>query len=384
MREFTFQNPTRIIFGKGQIQSLRDQIPTDARILMLAGGGSIKTNGVYQQVREALSERICAEHWGIEPNPDVAGTLRALELIKSERVNYLLAVGGGSVVDATKFLAGIAVTAGEPLALLARGGRFTGAVPLGVVLTAPGTGSESNSTGAISNRATSQKQIFSSPFCYPQFAILDPESTYTLPARQIANGVVDAYVHVLEQYLTFQAGGMLSDRIAEGILLTLRECGPLALLKPEDYVIRANLMWSSTLALNGLIGLGVPQDWTTHHIGHELTALHGIDHARSLAAVMPSVMKARRQQKADKILQYGARVFGILDGELESRINSTIQQTREFFESLGVQTRLGDYGIHEDDIPRVIANLKAARRVRFGERLDITLEQVAGILKDAL
>jgi len=384
MREFTFQNPTRIIFGKGQIQSLRDQIPADARILMLAGGGSIKTNGVYQQVREALSERTWVEHWGIEPNPDVTGILPALELVRSERVNFLLAVGGGSVVDAAKFLAGIAVTAGEPLALLARGGRFTGALPLGVVLTAPGTGSESNSTGAISNRATSQKQIFSSPHCFPQFAILDPECTYTLPAKHVANGVVDAYTHVLEQYLTYPTGGMLSDRIAEGILVTLRECGPLALLEPDNFVIRANLMWSATLALNGLIGLGVPQDWTTHHIGHELTALFGIDHARSLAAVMPSVMKARRQQKAEKILQYGARVFGIQEGDLDHRIDSTIQQTRKFFESLGLQTRLGAYGISEADIPRIIANLKGARRVRLGERLDVTLEQVAGILKDAI
>lgn len=384
MRDFVYHNPTKILFGKGQIQSLEREVPREARVLLLTGSGSIRNNGVHEQVRKALLGHQVWEFWGIESNPDVETALRALALVREEQIDFLLAVGGGSVADLTKFVAGLACTPGDALLQLSKGGRFTEALPVGVVMTAPGTGSESNSTGAISSRATSQKLIFSSPLCFPRFAILDPETTYSLPPRQVANGIVDAFVHVIEQYLTFPAGGFLQDRLAEAILLTLLEHGPAAIQKPNDYATRANVMWAATLALNGLIGQGVPQDWTTHHFGHELTALFGIDHARTLAAVLPAVMAARRQQKAEKLLRYGALVLGVTEGSEDERIDSTIQKTVEFFESLGVPTRLSAYELGPDAVPKVVANLKASRRLRMGERLDINLDEAARILTRAL
>jgi len=260
----------------------------------------------------------------------------------------------------------------------------TGALPVGVVLTLPATGSESNGAAAISNKETGQKLVFVSPLCFPRFAVLDPETTFSLPPRQVSNGVADAFVHVLEQYLTYPAGGALSDRLAEALLLTLKEQGPLALTDPQNYEVRANLMWAASLALNGLIGQGVPQDWTTHHIGHELTALYALDHARSLAVVLPAVLEARRQQKTQKLLQFGARVFGISSSDEAEAIDSTIAQTAAFFESLAIPTRLSAYGIGEEAIPQIVAKLKANRRLRMGERLDITPDAAGKILSLAL
>jgi NADP-dependent alcohol dehydrogenase len=384
MRDFVFHNPTRILFGKGQIAASGREIPSTARVLMLAGSGSIKRNGVYEQVQAALGERLVAELWGIEPNPDLSHVLAGVTKAREARADFLLAVGGGSIADATKAIAGLLRTEGDPWTILAKGGRFNDAAPLGVVMTAPGTGSEANSAAAISNRATTQKVVFVNPLCFPRFAVLDPETTYLLPPRQVSNGVVDAFVHVLEQYLTFPAGGVLSDRLAEAVLLTLLEQGPLALSRPNDYGVRANVTWAASLALNGLLGVGVPQDWTTHHVGHELTALFGIDHARSLAALLPAVLTVRRRQKADKLVQFGERVLGVVGGSPESRSEQTIARTAAFFESLGVPATLSAYELGGEPIPKVLANLKASRRLRMGEKLDVTLDDVAKILELAL
>jgi NADP-dependent alcohol dehydrogenase len=384
MRDFIYQNTTRIVFGKGQITALRELVPAGANVLMVAGGGSIKSNGVYEQVRDALVGRNVVEHWGIEPNPDISKILPAVEIVSRSSLTFLLAVGGGSVVDATKCLALLARNPKSIDNLFKRSEKFTDALPLGVVLTAPGTGSEANAFAAISNRETKQKIVISTPLIQPQFAVLDPEATYTLPSKQVALGVVDTYVHVLEQYITFPVGGLLSDRIAEGILLTLRDCGKKTLNEPYDYEARANWMWCASLALGGLVGLGVPQDWSTHQIGHELTALYGIDHASTLAAILPAVLFARRNAKSAKLIQYGSRVLGIDEGTEDERSIRAIVETQAFFESLGVSTRLSAYGLNEEAIAPVISNLKAARRIRLGERLDMTLEQVAGIIKSAL
>jgi NADP-dependent alcohol dehydrogenase len=384
MRDFNFQNPTRILFGRGQIESLAEQIPPEARILLVAGGGSIRNNGVFEQVKTALVGRTLHEFWGVTPNPDIAALLPALDIVRAESIDFVLAVGGGSVIDAAKLIAAAARTAAEPWAILAKGARVTDALPLGVVLTLPATGSESNGSAAISNRETGQKLVFTSALCFPRFAVLDPETTFSLPPRQVSNGIVDAFVHVLEQYLTYPVGGAVSDRLAEALLITLKEQGPLALSEPTNYEVRANLMWAASLALNGLIGQGVPQDWTTHHIGHELTALFGLDHARSLAAVLPAVLEARRSQKAEKILQFGARVFGLSASTEAEAIDTTIAQLVAFFESLGIPTRLSAHGITEDAIPQIVANLKANRRLRMGERLDITPDAAGKILALAL
>ena len=384
MRDFNFQNPTRILFGRGQIENIAEHIPAEARILLVAGGGSIRENGVLDQVTKALAGRTVHEFWGIEPNPDVAVLLPALAIVREQSIDFVLAVGGGSVIDGAKLIAAAAHTDAEPWAILAKGAKVTGALPLGVVLTLPATGSESNGAAAISNRETGQKLVFVSPHCFPRFAVLDPETTFSLPAKQVSNGIADAFVHVLEQYLTYPAGGVLSDRLAEALLLTLKEQGPLALREPTNYDVRANLMWAASLSLNGLIGQGVPQDWTTHHIGHELTALFGLDHARSLAVVLPAVLEARRQQKAEKLVQFGARVFGISAASEAEAIDATIAQTVAFFESLAIPTRLSAYGIGEEAIPQIVAKLKANRRLRMGERLDITPDTAGKILALAL
>ena len=384
MRDFNFQNPTRILFGRGQIETLGDHIAADARVLLIAGGGSLRENGGLAQVKAALGERTVFEFWGVKPNPDLQMLLPALSIIKNESIDFLLAVGGGSVIDGAKFIAAAALTPVEPWNLLAKGARVTAALPLGVVLTMPGTGSESNGAAAISNRETGQKLVFVSPLCFPRFAVLDPSLSFSLPAQQVSNGIADAFVHVIEQYLTYPAGGVLSDRLAEAILLTLIEQGPLALSDPQNYEVRANLMWAQNLALNGLIAQGVPQDWTTHYIGHELTALFGIDHARSLAIGLPAVMQARRAQKAEKIAQLGTRVFGIQGATNDEIIDRTIDKTVSFFEELGIPTRLSAYGLGEEVIPQVVAKLKASRRLRMGERLDITPDEAGKILARAL
>ena len=290
MQNFTFHNPTRIVFGEHQISQLTKLVPADARILFTYGGGSIKKNGVYDQVVEALKDRPLFEFGGIEPNPRYETLMRAAATVKENHLDFLLAVGGGSVIDGTKFIAAAVEFDGEPWDILAKHAPVTSALPLGCVLTLPATGTESNGNSVITRASTQEKLSFGSPLVYPQFAVLDPTTTYSLPPRQMANGVVDAFVHIMEQYLTFPVDAKVQDRFAEGLLLTLIEEGPRSLKEPTNYTVRANVMWAATMALNGLIGVGVPQDWATHMIGHEITALHGLDHAQTLAIVLPAVM----------------------------------------------------------------------------------------------
>ena len=213
--------------------------------------------------------------------------------------------------------------------------------------------------------------------------MLDPVTTYTLPPRQIANGVVDAFVHTVEQYLTYPVEGRVQDRFSEGLLLTLIEEGPRALAEPENYDVRANVMWSATLALNGLIGAGVPQDWATHMIGHELTAMHGLDHAQTLAIVLPSVLEYKREQKRAKLLQYAERVWNLRDGSEDERIAAAIQATRDFFEKMGNPTRLSAYGIDGSTIPALVEKLKEHGCTALGEHQDITLADSQRILEAA-
>lgn len=282
MQNFTFQNPTKILFGKGQIAHIDQEIPAGAKVLLTYGGGSIKRNGVYDQVKQALNGRPVLEFGDIEPNPRLETLLRAVEQVRAANVEFLLAVGGGSVLDGTKFIAAASCFAGDPWDIVARGAAVDHAVPLGAVLTLPATGSEMNPFAVITKWATREKLPFSSPLVYPRFSVLDPETSFTLPPRQISNGIVDAFVHTMEQYMTYPAAAPLQDRMAESILRTLIEEGPKTLANPGDYESRANVMWCATMALNGLIAVGVPQDWATHMIGHELTALHNVDHGKSV------------------------------------------------------------------------------------------------------
>ncbi|HRD65206.1 MAG TPA: iron-containing alcohol dehydrogenase [Candidatus Competibacter sp.] len=371
MLDFTFYNPTKILFGKGRIAAIAQEIPTDRRILITYGGGSIKRNGVYDQVVAALAGRTTFEFAGIEPNPTYETLMEAVRVAREKNVDFLLAVGGGSVIDGTKFIAAATPFEGEPWDILAKRARIQRALPLGAVLTLPATGSEMNSGAVVTRRASQDKLAFMHPLVYPRFSVLDPSTTFTLPPRQIGNGVVDAYTHIMEQYLTYPVNSPIQDRFAEGLLSTLIEEGPKALATPDDYDVRANIMWCTTLALNGLIGAGVPGDWATHMIGHEITALHGLDHAQTLAIVLPSVMAAKRDNKRAKLLQYAARVWDLTDGTEDGRIDAAIAKTRDFFERMGVKTYLRDYGVSADAIPALLAQLKRHKLTRLGEHQDI-------------
>jgi NADP-dependent alcohol dehydrogenase len=383
MRNFTFYNPTRIHFGEGQIAKLARDIPAGSRVLVTHGGGSIFQNGVWQQVEEALTSHHLTRFGGIEANPQFDTLVKATQLAKAEQCDFILAVGGGSVIDGSKFIAAAACHEGDPLELLS-GKRITSALPLGCVLTLAATGSESNPHGVVTHVARQEKLPFSSALLYPRFAILDPRTTFSLPARQIGNGVVDAFVHTIEQYLTYPADAPLQDRYAEGLLQTLIEEGPKALANPEDYAVRANLMWCATQALNGLLGCGVPQDWSTHMIGHELTALYHIDHAQTLAVVLPALLAERRQVKREKLLQYAARVWGLKEGDEDQRIDAAIQATRDFFKRMGVPTRLSEHGLDADVIPQVLAQLERHGMTALSERRDLDLEVSERILLRAL
>lgn len=380
MENFVFYNPVKILFGKGQIANIAAEIPAEAKILITYGGGSIKANGVYEQVKSALAGRNVFEFGGIEPNPHLETLLKAVELIRQEGIDFLLAVGGGSVVDGTKFIAAAVHFAGDPWDILAKQASVNAAVPFGAVLTLPATGSEMNPTAVITKGETQEKLYFSNPLVFPRFSVLDPETTFSLPQRQIGNGIVDAYTHVMEQYLTYATNAPLQERWAESILKILIEEGPKTLANPTDYDARANLVWAATLALNGLIGVGVPQDWATHMIGHELTALHGLDHAQTLAIVLPSTLKVRRDRKWQKLLQYAERVWNIVDGSEEERVNEAIAKTRNFFESVGVRTRLSDYGVGLETIPVIIERFQQRGFVALGEQGDVNPQVVEQIL----
>lgn len=382
MLNFDFYNPTQILFGKGLIAKLSTVIPAEARILIMYGGGSIKNNGVFDEVMQALAGRTVQEFSGVEPNPSYETLMQAVELVRKEKLDFLLAVGGGSVIDGAKFVAAAANFEGDPWSILEkRGSNITDALPFGTILTLPATGSEMNNGSVVTRKSLKAKMAFSSRHVFPKFSILDPTKTFTLPVRQIGNGVVDAFAHVMEQYMTYPVNSPVQDRFAEGILQTLVEEGPKALANPEDYDVRANIMWCATLALNGLIGAGVPQDWATHMVGHELTALYGLDHAQTLAIVLPNMLKVRKESKRAKLLQYAERVWGLTGGDEDTRIDAAIAKTQDFFEQMGVKTRLSDYSLGAENIDAILTQLEAHRMVALGERRDVTLSTSRQVLE---
>lgn len=377
MQNFTFKNPTEILFGKGMIAQISSRVPRGVPVLMTSGGGSIRKNGVYEQVKAALQGHHLFEFEGIEPNPTYETCMKAVDLVKRENVQFLLAVGGGSVLDGTKFIAAAARYKGTEAweILRTRGEGVESAVPLGSILTLPATGSESNGNAVISRKTTTEKLYFGSPLTFPRFAVLDPETTFSLPPKQVRNGIVDTFVHVMEQYMTYPDESPLQDRLAESILQTLVEVGPKTLANPCDYQVRASFMWSATLALNNLIGCGVPQDWSTHMIGHELTAFYGPDHAETLAVVLFGVWRHQLKHKQAKLKQYGQRVWGVTSAE------QAIEATERFFHAIGMPTRLKDYKIDAEDAARRVHERFAQRNSVFGEHSEITPEATAAILR---
>lgn len=381
MDNFIFQNPTKLIMGRGMIARLSKEIPSGKRIMITFGGGSVKKNGVYDQVAEALKNHFTIEFWGIEPNPSIETLRKAIALGKENKVDYLLAVGGGSVIDGTKLISAGLLYDGDAWDLVVAGRPVSNTVPLATVLTLPATGSEMNSGAVISRHETKEKYPFYSNF--PLFSILDPEVTFTLPAHQVACGISDTFVHVMEQYMTTPGQSRLMDRWAEGILQTLIEIAPKIRENQHDYQLMADFMLSATMALNGFIALGVSQDWATHMIGHELTALHDLTHGHTLAIVYPATLRVLRQSKGDKILQYGERVWGITSGTRDERIDETIRRTEEFFRSLGLTTRLSEEGIGQETIAEIERRFNE-RGVKYGENANVTGAVAREILESAL
>jgi Uncharacterized oxidoreductases, Fe-dependent alcohol dehydrogenase family len=381
MNNFEFCNPVKIIFGKGMISRLTDQLPVGGKVLILYGGGSIKKNGVYDQVKRALDGFETFEFGGIRPNPDYDTCMKAVELVKEEEIDFLLAVGGGSVIDAAKFIAAAARYEGEdPWDILKKGVAINAALPLGCVLTLAATGSEMNERFVISRSESKLKLGFASPFVFPQFAILDPEVTYSLPLRQVANGVVDSFIHVIEQYLTYPVNARVQDAFAESLMRIIKEEGLKVLKKPKEYDIRANLMWAASNALNSWIGQGVPQDWSSHRIGYSLTALFGLDHAQTLAVVLPGVMEYKKKEKKEKIISLGTSVFNIMPGIETEMVDETIDAVEGFFRSMGFSTRLSEFGIQENDLAALVEHVREMDW-KLGEQADIDWQAARDILR---
>ncbi|GJM63549.1 iron-containing alcohol dehydrogenase [Persicobacter diffluens] len=386
MNNFEFQNPTQLLFGKGQIAKLKEVIPASSKVLVAYGGGSIKHNGVYDQVMAALNGYEVVEFSGIEANPQYATLMKAVEIIKEKAIDFILAVGGGSVIDGVKFISAAVPFEGEPWDILEKnlGKSLKSAVPFGTVLTLPATGSEMNSGSVISRSEIKEKRAFGGPLIFPKFSILDPEVVASLPSRQIANGVIDAFTHVMEQYITYPAGAFLQDRFAEGILQTLVQVGPKVMADPKDYESASNFMWCATMALNGILRLGVPTDWATHMIGHELTALYGIDHARTLAIIAPNLYRSLLSDKQEKLAQYGERVWGINEGSQEERALAAIDKTVEFFHLMEIQTNLSDYtDDYQDTASIIVERFEERGWKKLGEKGAVTPEKVAEIVENS-
>lgn len=385
MNNFEFKNPTKIIFGKDTIEKLNTEIPKDAKVLMLYGGGSIKKNGIYEQVKKALSNLEVIEFGGIPANPEYSILMKALKIIKDENITYLLAVGGGSVIDGTKFLSAAALYNGDtPWDILSNKIRTEKGMPFGTVLTLPATGSEMNSGAVITREETKEKLAMGGPGLFPEFSILDPQVIASIPKRQLANGLTDAFTHVLEQYMTYPIGALLQDRFAESILQTLLEVAPKVLEDPTDYKATSNFMWSCTMALNGLIQKGVPTDWAVHAMGHELTALFGIDHARTLAVITPSHYKYNFESKKEKLAQYAERVWNITEGNTDDKAYAAIEKTEAFFQQLGIETKLSDYTKDYEGTAEEIAKRFTDRGwLGLGEHQSLTPDKVEKIVKMA-
>ncbi len=384
MQNFDYYNPTHIVFGQDRLNELNNLVPENAKVLVLFGGGSVKRFGTLDKIKTSLGNREVLEFGGIEANPKFETLMQAVELVRTEKVDFLLAVGGGSVMDGTKFVALAAKQAAQHEQILFNGFEHVPAkeaLPLGCIVTLPATGSEMNTFGVITYNQ--QKYPFNSPLVYPKFSFLDPNLTLTLPKEQIANGVADAFIHVIEQYLTQPQNAKVQDRVSEGLLKTLIEDGPITYNDNTNIEARKNFMWSATSALNGLIGVGVMHDWSTHMIGHEMTAMFGIAHGRTIAVILPSLLRERKTHKRAKLLQFAERVWDITSGTDDEKIDAAINKSESFFNSLGIVTKLSHYDIGDKEIETLVANMKKMGLTHLSETGDLTLDIVTKILTAA-
>ncbi len=381
MKNFEYYNPVRVIFGKDNYHKLPELLAPYTKIMLAFGKGSIKQNGIYDKIKSNLGDKAHVEFWGIEPNPTYKTLMRAVEIVKNENVDFILAAGGGSVIDGVKFIcAAVKYTDGDAWDIMAKSIKIKDALKFGSILTLPATGSEMNSNLVITHEGIGEKLAYSSPLLFPTFSILDPEAMYSLPDRQISNGVIDAFVHITEQYITYPVNAAVQDAWSSSLLKVLIETGPKVLKDRTNYDENSNLMWAATMALNGLLSAGVPTDWSTHYIGHELTAMYGLDHAVTLAIVLPGVLTVMKEYKKDKLLHFAKNVWNLnLDNPDES-IDIAIRLTEEFFKSLGVKTKLSDYGIGKDGIEELCSRLERKNYTRLGENKNISPDIVRQIL----
>ena len=385
MTNFDLYNPVNYVFGKGQIAKLSELVPNNVKILLTYGGGSIFKNGVYDQVKAALPAAEIVEFSGIEPNPRFETLMKAVQIIREQNIGFILAVGGGSVIDGTKFISAAVNYKGDEADILKKRILFKDVnevIPFGTVLTLPATGSEMNSGAVVSIAATQEKLTLGGAALFPKFSIVDPTVIQSLPKRQLQNGVVDAFTHVMEQYLTYTHDALLQDRIAESILQTLIEIGPGVVENPTDYKLASNFVWSATMALNGLIQKGVPSDWATHMIGHELTALYEIDHARTLAIIGPNLYRVMFDSKKEKLAQYGQRVWNLTGASTEEIAEKAIEKTVEFLHTMGMKTKLSENAeAIEKTADIVVQRFEERGWLAMGERQNITLDKVREIVE---
>lgn len=388
IQNFRFYNPTRVYFGEGQLKAIEREIPQESKVLILYGGGSVKKFGVFEQIIEVLGSRQWDEFGGVEANPTFETLIKAVAKVKEGNFDYLLAVGGGSVIDGTKFVAAAAKFEGDPIDIFGKGVgkglKVKAALPFGTVLTMPATASEMNKNSVVTFVEKQAKISFASDKVYPTFSIIDPTYSYTLPQGQLANGIGDAFVHVMENYLTYPVNAKVQDRWSEALLLTLIEEADQYVNGEADYENRANVIWAITNALNGFTDQGVPADWSSHALGHEITVLNGTDHARTLSPILLATMKVRRKEKGDKIIQYGQRVWGIEAGTHDERIDATIKKTADFFQSIGLPTTLAEIDVKESDIDFLVEQLTKHGKVNMSERGDQTEEVNRSIYQAAL
>ena len=385
MLNFELYNPVNYVFGKGQITKLTELVPSNTKILIAYGGGSIFKNGVYDQVKAALPNHEILEFGGIEPNPRFETLMKAVELIRTEKIGFILAVGGGSVIDGVKFISAAVNFEGDAAEILKKRILFkdvSKVIPFGTVLTLPATGSEMNSGAVVTLEATQEKLTLGGSALFPVFSIVDPTVITSLPKRQLQNGVVDAFTHVLEQYLTYPHDALLQDRISESILQTLIEIGPKVVENPSDYKLASNFVWCATMALNGLIQKGVPSDWATHMIGHELTALYEIDHARTLAIIGPNLYRVMFDTKKEKLAQYGQRVWKIQGNSTEEIAEKSIEKTVAFFHEMGMKTKLSENTEnYEKTADFIVKRFEERGWKTLGEKQNISLDKVRTIVK---
>jgi NADP-dependent alcohol dehydrogenase len=385
MNNFELYNPVNYVFGKDQTQKLATLVPKNAKVLIAYGGGSIFKNGVYDQVKAALQGFEIVEFGGIEPNPRFETLMKAVQIIREQQITFILAVGGGSVIDGVKFISGAVNYEGDAIEILKKRILFTDiskVISFGTVLTLPATGSEMNSGAVVTIEATQEKLTLGGSALFPKFSIVDPTVIVSLPKRQLQNGVVDAFTHVMEQYLTYKHDAMLQDRLSESILQTLIEVGPSVVENPSDYKLASNFVWSATMALNGLIQKGVPSDWATHMIGHELTALYEIDHARTLAIIGPNLFKVMFETKKEKLAQYGQRVWNITGNSTEEIAHKAIEKTVEFYHTMGMKTKLSENtGNYKETANFIVNRFEERGWQALGEKQNITLEKVREIVE---